>query len=161
MTGGIILDFMIGKLALTLGVFTLLGCTFSLAETSEQFQENQQFEVFLSQISETLEVAGSLPGEVEIEKKLPALPGVEVRITGELDGGVEKLRIVVEGDKKLTREVRVPVVVNGGRFQITSENPVKISLHKDVQELKSPIWFLLSRFFGRSYAVTIICLEVQ
>ncbi len=161
---GEITGFFIGKLVVAVAVMALLGSTISLNSTLRRQTDDEGLLLAAQSISDALSCASSLPGDVELSKKLPEMAAdFKVTISGSWENGLETLNIRVVGEREVKHSSVVEHRVNGGNFTVSAANPRNIRVIKNrgqrVPSILGLHLFLLG--FGNPATVQEISMELS
>jgi len=128
---GLLVDFLVCKVGVALVALALLGAVLTMSLGFKRTAEREDLAMLAETIAGAIRAAESIPGEVELRRELPTLAHqTEVTIIGELNRGIQLIRIIVESQERVERILMLGHEVNGGEFSISRESPSTIHLSK-------------------------------
>ena len=128
---GLLADFLMCKVGVAFAALALLGAVLAMVSTAGREAERGELAMTADAIIGAIRAAEGLPGEVEIERALPALlRQVNVTIIGTRGNGSQMIRVLVDSEGQVERALILVTEVNGGEFKLTRENPSAIRVCK-------------------------------
>ena len=128
---GLLADFLICKVGVALAALALLGAVLAMVSTAGRETERGELAVTADTIISAIRAAEGLPGEIEIERTLPALlRQVNVTIIGTRGNGTQMIRVLANSEGQVERALILVTEVNGGEFKLARENPSAIRVRK-------------------------------
>ena len=128
---GLLADFLVCKVGVAFAALALLGAVLAMTSTARREAERKELAMTADAIIGAIRAAESLPGEIEIERTLPALlQHVNVTIVGTRGNGIQMIRVLVSSEGQVERALILVTEVNGGEFKLVCENPSAIRVCK-------------------------------
>jgi len=128
---GLLVDFLVCKVGVALVALALLGAVLTMSLGFKRTAEREDLAMLADTIAGAIRTAESMPGKVELRRALPTIAHqTEVTIIGELNQGIQVIRIIVESQERVERALMLGHEVNGGEFSISHESPSTIHLSK-------------------------------
>lgn len=124
-------DFLVCKIGVALAALALLGAVLTMSLGFKCTAERKDLAMLADTISGAIRAIDSMPGEIEMRRALPTIAHqTKVTIIGELNQGIQVIRILVESQERVERTLMLGQKINGGEFSISHESPSTIHLIK-------------------------------
>ena len=128
---GLLADFLVCKIGVALAALALLGAVLTMSSGFKRTAEREDLAMLADTIAGAIRTAESMPGKIELRRALPTIAHqTEVTIIGELNQGIQVIRVIVESQGRVERTLMLSHEVNGGEFSISHESPSAICLSK-------------------------------
>ena len=129
---GLLTNFLICKVGVALAALLLVSAVLGMSGSFARVTERDDFERVANSIGCALRTIDGIPGEVQLERKLPSTGRIfGLTITGTYSNGAQVIRIGVGG--RVERVVMLAKQVNGGEFKLSHKSPTAIRLTKTDQ----------------------------
>lgn len=128
---GVLADFFACKIGVALVALALFGAVLTMSLGFKRTAEREDLATLADTIVGTIRTAESMPGKVELRRTLPTIAHqTKVTIIGELNQGIQVIRVIVESQERVERTLMLDHEVNYGEFSISHESPSAICLSK-------------------------------
>ena len=123
--------FLVCKIGVAFAVISLMGAALVTSLGAKRATEQEDLEIVADAILGSIQIADSVPGEVELERKLPTIgQPLEVKIVGERQGSWQAVRVSITAQTRVERTILITNEVNGGEFEQSQSNPTLLRLRK-------------------------------
>lgn len=128
---GMVSSFLITKLGVFLAIFLLLAASIDTYHSFERSRNRVKKEEIAGFVIDSIEEADSLPGNVHMERKVPALDqSYELKVSGSA-GESQIVEVSIIESEEVRESTLLNSRVNGGNFEIKEKNPDKIIISKE------------------------------
>ena len=123
--------FLVCKIGVAFAVISLMGAALVTSLSAKRTAEQEDLEIVADAVLSSIQIADSVPGEVELERKLPTMgQQLEVKIVGERQGSWQAVRVLIIAQTRVERTIFLVNEVNGGEFEQSRINPTLLRLRK-------------------------------
>lgn len=124
-------SFLVCKVGVAFAVVSLMGAALVTSLSAKRTAEQEDLGIVADTVMGAIQITDGLPGEVELERKLPIIgQQFEIKIIGERQGSWQTVRVLITAQTQVERTIMLTNEVNGGEFELSRSNPVLLRVRK-------------------------------